>query len=149
MERAISIGVVVEQRIKPWLQPHLDRRLRDAVGYSRDAQYPHAPRLLRNRHGLYERRKIAAGTHPIPKLVQVCSELRLEPLDRLRVDPCGSLIGFHTQPGVPDQRPGKVVRLSGPEPFPPAALLTSHPRQMPPPLPPPAITAGSPGNRHR
>ena len=38
--------LVVEERVKPWLQPHLDRRLRDPVGYRRDAQHPHAPGLL-------------------------------------------------------------------------------------------------------
>ena len=48
--RPIAIGIVVEERIKLWLQPHLDRRLRDPVGYRRDAQHPHAPGLLRNRH---------------------------------------------------------------------------------------------------
>ncbi len=42
--RPIAIGIVVEERIKPWLQPHLDRRVRDSVGYRRDAQHPHAPR---------------------------------------------------------------------------------------------------------
>ena len=99
----------MEERVKPWLQPHLDRRLRDPVGYRRDAQHPHAPGLLRNWHCLYRRRKIAAGTHPIPKLVQVRGELRLEPLDRLRVDPCGSMIGLHTQPGFPDQCLGNAV----------------------------------------
>jgi hypothetical protein len=41
--RPIAIGILVEDRIKPWLQPHLDRRLRDSVGYRRDAQYPDAP----------------------------------------------------------------------------------------------------------
>ena len=33
--RPITIGIVVEERIKLWLQPHLDRRLRDPVGYRR------------------------------------------------------------------------------------------------------------------
>ena len=141
--RPIAIGIVVEDRIKPWLEPHLDRRLRDPVGYRRDAQHPHAPGLLRNRHCLYRRRKIAAGTHPIPKLVQVGGELRLEPLDRLRVDPCGSLIGFHMQPGFPDQRLGNVVRFAGHAGFLPVARLISHACQMTPSLRSPAITAVS------
>ena len=38
----ITVGVIAEDRIKPWLQPHLHRRLRDPVGYRRDAQYPDA-----------------------------------------------------------------------------------------------------------
>jgi hypothetical protein len=87
----------VEDRIKPWLEPHLDRRLRDPVGYRRDAQHPHAPGLLRDWHCLCRLGKVAAGTHPILNLVEVGGELRLEPLDRLRVDPCGSLIGFDLQ----------------------------------------------------
>ena len=133
----------MEERIKPWFQPHLDRRLRDPVGYRRDAKHPHAPGLLRNRHAFHRRRKIAAGTHPIPKLVQVGGELRLEPLDRLRVDPCGSLIGFHMQPGFPDQRLGNAVRFAGHARFLPVARLISHARQMTPSLCSPAITAVS------
>ena len=132
--RPIAIGVAMEDRIKPWLEPHLDRRLRDPVRYRRDAQHTHAPGLLRNRHCLYRRRKVAAGTHPIPKLVQVRCELRLEPLDRLRVDPCGSLIGFHMQPGFPDQRLGNVVRFAGHAGFLPVVRLISHARQMTPSL---------------
>ncbi len=117
----------MEERIKPWLQPHLDRRLRDPVGYRRDAQHPHAPGLLRNWHSLYRRRKIAAGTHPIPKPVQAAGELRLEPLDRLCVDPCGSMIGLHTQPSFPDQCLGNVVRFAGHGRFLPVARLISGP----------------------
>src|SRR6202012_1171661 len=85
--RPVTVGILVEERIEPWLQPNLDRRLRDPVGHFRADQPPHTPLLLRNWHSLYRRRKIAAGTHPIPKLLKVGGELRLEPLDRLRVDP--------------------------------------------------------------
>ena len=141
--RPVAIGIVVEKRVKPWLQPHLHRCLRDPVGYRRDAQHPHAPGLLRNRHSLYRRWHIAAGTHPIPKLVQVCSEPRLEPLGRLRVDPCGSLIGFDLQPGFPDQRLGNVVRFAGHKRFLPVARLIFHARQMTPSLRSSAITAAS------
>ena len=35
--RPIAIRVLVEDRIKPWLQPHLDRSLPDSVGYGRNA----------------------------------------------------------------------------------------------------------------
>jgi site-specific DNA recombinase len=35
--RPIAIGIVVEDRINPWLEPRLDRRLRDSVGYRRDS----------------------------------------------------------------------------------------------------------------
>ena len=37
--RAITIEIIAEDRIKPWLQPHLHRhrRLRDPVGHCRDA----------------------------------------------------------------------------------------------------------------
>ena len=141
--RPIAIGVAMEDRIKPWLEPHLDRRLRDPVGYRRDAQHTHAPGLLRDRHCLYRRRNVAAGTHPIPKLVQVRCELRLESLDRLRVDPRGSLIGFHMQPGFPYQRLGNVVRFAGHAGFLPVARLISHAHQMTPSLRSPAITAVS------
>ena len=41
--RPIAIGIVAEDRINLWLQPHLHRCLRDSVGYRRDAQYPDAP----------------------------------------------------------------------------------------------------------
>ena len=40
--RPVAIGVCAEDRIKPWLQPHLHRRLRDPVGYRRNAQQPDA-----------------------------------------------------------------------------------------------------------
>ena len=33
--RPIAIGIVAEDRINPWLQPHLHRRLRDPIGHRR------------------------------------------------------------------------------------------------------------------
>src|SRR5271165_6448186 len=74
---------------------------------------------------------------------QVGGELRLEPFDRLRIDPCGSLIGFDLQPGLPDQRLGNVLRFAGHERFLPVAQLISHARRMTPSLRSPAITAVS------
>ena len=38
LARPVAVGILVEERIEPWLQPHLDRRLRDPVGHRRDAQ---------------------------------------------------------------------------------------------------------------
>jgi hypothetical protein len=37
--RPIAIGIIAEDRIKPWLQPHLRRRLRDPVGYCRHGSF--------------------------------------------------------------------------------------------------------------
>src|SRR6516225_9932242 len=65
LARPIAVGIVAEDRINPWLQPHLYRRLRDSIGHRRHAQYADAPCLLRYRHSLHCRRKVAAGAHPI------------------------------------------------------------------------------------
>ena len=94
--RTIAVGILAEDRIKVWLQPHLHRRLRNPVGNRRNAQYPDATCLLWNRHGLDRRWKVAAGAHAIPDQVQVVAQLPLELLDRLGVDPRRPLVGFHT-----------------------------------------------------
>jgi hypothetical protein len=44
--RPVAIGIFVEDRIKPWLQPHLDRRLRDSVGYRRHTPIELHPTLI-------------------------------------------------------------------------------------------------------
>src|SRR3954452_13790842 len=67
----------------------------------------------------------------------------LEPLDRLSVDPRGSLVGFHMQPCLPYQGLGNVVRLAGHAGFLPISRLIPHACRMTPPLRSSAVTAVS------
>jgi hypothetical protein len=43
LPRPITIRIIAEDRINPWLMSHLHRRLRDPVGHRWNAQYPDAP----------------------------------------------------------------------------------------------------------
>jgi hypothetical protein len=67
--------------------------------------------FLRYRHGFNRRRKIAARSHAIPKLVQIVANIPLELRNRLVVYTGASSIVFHSLEGFPDERLGNYKRL--------------------------------------
>jgi hypothetical protein len=67
----VSVGILVEQRLHEGFQEPFDHHLGDPIG---DRGYPQRPRLaiaLGYVDPANRRRKVAAGRHPIPDLVEV------------------------------------------------------------------------------
>src|SRR3984893_17576016 len=108
--------------------------LRHPVRYRRHAQHPNASCFLRNRDGLDRRRKIAAGAHPVPKLVQVVTEAFLESFNRFLIDARGTAIGLHMLIRLPYETFGNVKWLGHHAKLLPLARLALPSPWMMPPL---------------
>src|SRR5579875_758797 len=94
--RPISVGVLMELRLQYRFQVSLDYRLSNSVAYRRDSQRTRFPSItLRNVNSAHWRRKIAAGTHPIPDSVEIVAQVSLEILDRLPINPRCPLVRLH------------------------------------------------------
>ena len=95
-----------------------------------------APGLLWDRHCLYRRRKVAAGTHPDSK---ACTGWRRASSRTARSSPRRSPRlpdWLSRQPGFPNQRLGNVVRFAGHAGiFPVARLISCLPDDAVPSLP--------------
>ena len=92
----------MEFRLHGFLQPVRGHGLRDSVRESGHAENP-GPRAMRFRyfHRFHRRRKVAAGGHPVPDLIEITLQISLEVLDGLLIHPWRALVGFHFQPGIP------------------------------------------------
>jgi hypothetical protein len=91
----------MEDRLDLPLQPLGHHCLRDPIGHGRYAQNsdPIAVRLG-YLHGQHRRRKVTAGRHSIPDLVQLIAQIGLELLQRAPIHPGGTLVRLHLLPGV-------------------------------------------------
>jgi hypothetical protein len=133
----------VKQRIDLRIQPKLDDRLRHAVRYRRHAQHTNASCLLRNRNGFDWRRKIAAGAHPVPKLVQIVTQAFFELFNRLLIDARSTAIVLHILKCLPYESFGNVKWLGCHARLLPLTRLALLSPRMTPPLCSAAITAAS------
>ena len=102
--RPVAVGVRMEDRLDLRLQPAGHHRLRDpsaTVGTPRISD-PAAMRL-RYLHRPHRRRKVAPRGHPIPDLVQIVLQIRLELLQRAPVHPGAPLLAltFSDTPPTP------------------------------------------------
>ena len=129
----------MEHRLHLRLQVQVRDRLSDPVrdcGHAEHSRPP--PVLLRYLNRPHRRRDVAPRGHPIPDLVEVPPEVRLERLDRLLVNTRSSPVGLDPSPCLPDQPLGNhkrlAVQVSARSPAPPAASrLTAQPSQDDPP----------------
>ena len=101
----------MEQRVHRRLQSRLHHHLRDPIRHGRYAQLPFPTVRLRYLHRPHRRRKVTARRHPIPDLVQVPFQVPFEIRNRLLVDPCRSLVRFHSLIRFPDLLLGNTERL--------------------------------------
>ncbi len=135
----------MEARLHLRLQVQVHDRLRDPVGDRGHAEHPRPTTALWYLDRLHRRRHVAPRAEPIPELVEVPRQVRLERLDRLLVDTGSSLVGLHPQPRLPDQPLGNSKRLA--VRLRPACRATGRPRarddRFPPSTPKPR-----PSSRH-
>ena len=89
----------------------LDDHLRDAVGHRRDAQRSRAPNVLPDLHPPHRRWEVAAGGHPVPELMGVAPDCRLELRQRLPVDAGCTAVRLHPLIRFPNELLRNVVRL--------------------------------------
>ena len=75
---AIGIGVRVEVWFHQRLQDHRHDRLRHAVGHGRNAEGARAARCLRYLDEPHGRRMVRSRRHPVPDLVEIVLQVRLE-----------------------------------------------------------------------
>src|SRR5215470_4976426 len=68
---SISVGVGMEDRLHLRLQHHLCHRLRHAIGYGWNTEWPRAASVLLYLDKPHGRRDVRARRHPVPDLVQV------------------------------------------------------------------------------
>src|SRR5215470_8171707 len=67
----ITVGVGMEDRLHLRLQHHLCHRLRHAIGYGWNTEWPRAASVLLYLDKPHGRRDVRARRHPVPDLVQV------------------------------------------------------------------------------
>ena len=89
-----------------------DHRLSDPVRDRGHPEHLDPPPPLRYLHRPHRRREVAPRRHPIPELVQVPLQVRLELLDRLLVDARRALVGLDPPIRLPDHPLGDLKRLS-------------------------------------
>ncbi len=77
-------------------QVPLDHRLGDSVGHRRYSERTCLSGItLGNVNPAHGRRKVAAGTHPIPDSIEIIAQVSLEILDRLPVNSRRTLVRLH------------------------------------------------------
>ncbi len=120
------------------LQICLGHGLRDAVTHRRNAQLPRAACTLRDLDLPHRWRKVAAGRHPIPDLVQVALQILLECRHRLPIHTRGTAVRSYPPIRLPNYFLGNLLRLCfthgllplpvdpQPQPDDSAPLLCSH-----------------------
>jgi hypothetical protein len=113
------------------LQMHLDDHLRHAVADRGNSQRPRTPARFRDLHKPHRRWEVASRGHPIPDLVEVTLQVRLERLDRLPVHPGRSVVRLDLLIRFPDDLFGNHVRLRFRHRFLPS-LVDSCPSREPP-----------------
>ena len=101
--RPVPVGVRVEHGLHLRLQVQVHDRLRDPVGDRGHAEHPRPAAAFRDLDRPHRRRHVAPRAKPIPELVEVPRQVRLERLDRLLVDTRSPPVGLHPQPRLPDQ----------------------------------------------
>src|SRR3954452_13243224 len=101
----------MEARLDYRLQMHLDDHLRHPISDRGYPQRPQATRGLRDLDETHRRREVTPRGHPIPDLVEVTLQVRLERLDGLTVHPGSALVGPDLLVGLPDHLLGNSVRL--------------------------------------
>ena len=117
----VSIGVVVEPGLHQRLEEPFDHHLGDAVGNRGNPQRPRLAVTLRYVDPPHRRRKVAAGGHPIPELVEVVRKISLEVRNRLAVHPSRSLVGsdlFVGFPHLPFRNVERLCSIHGAPPVP-------------------------------
>ena len=93
-----------------------------AIGDRWNPKRPRSSSLsLRDVNPSHRRRKVAAGRHPIPDLVEVVRQISLEVRNRLAVDASRTLVGFDLFVGFPDLPFRNVERLCSIHEVPPVA----------------------------
>ena len=81
-------------RVHQRLQDHLHDRLRHAVGDRRNAEGARAAVVLRYLDEPHRRREVGARRHPIPDLVEVVLQVRLERRQRLAIHARSATVRF-------------------------------------------------------
>ena len=103
------------------LEEPFDHHLGDAVGNRGNPQRPRLAVTLRYVDPPHRRRKVAAGGHPIPELVEVVRKISLEVRNRLAVHPSRSLVGsdlFVGFPHLPFRNVERLCSIHGAPPVP-------------------------------
>ncbi len=94
-------------------QLHGHDRLGDPIGHGRHAEDSRAaPMSLLDLHRAHGRRNVRSRRHPIPDLVQVVLQIRLELRDRLPVHPGCALVRLDFLPRLPDRPLRNLKRLA-------------------------------------
>src|SRR6266480_4877775 len=101
--RPITIGVGVEFWFHSFLQLHGYHRLRDSVRDGRHAEDPHPAMRFRYLHRQHRGREVTPRGHPIPYLVEIIPQIRLEVFDRAPVHSRRSLVGFDSLVCLPHE----------------------------------------------
>src|SRR5215470_13004038 len=101
--RAITIGVGVEFWFHSFLQFHGHHRLRDSVRDGRHAEHPHPAMRFRYLHRPHRGREVTPRRHPIPYLVEIIPQIRLEVFNRAPVHARRSLIGLDSLVCLPHE----------------------------------------------
>src|ERR1039457_2814458 len=92
----ISVGVLVELGLQYRFQVPLDHRLGDSIRHRRNSERTRLSGItLRDVNPAHGRRKVAAGTHPIPDSIEIVTQLSLEILDGLSVNSCRPSVRLH------------------------------------------------------
>src|SRR5260370_39861408 len=80
------------------LQVSLDYRRSNSVGDRRNSQRTRFSRFaLRNVNSTHGRREVASGTHPIPDSIEIVTQVSVEILDSLSVNPCRPSVRLHVR----------------------------------------------------
>ena len=110
--RPIPIRVRVEHGFQDRLQVALDDHLGDAVGNRRYAQRSGSATItFRDVDAPHWRRKVAAGTHPVPDPIEVLIQIPVEIFDGLSVNSGRPLVGLHLLVRFPHIALGNTKRL--------------------------------------
>ena len=109
--RSVSVGVLMEHRFQFGLQHHDRHHLGYPVGDRRYPQRTNTAVRLWNVHPTDRFGVVAAGRHPIPDLIEIVPQVRLEFRQRLPINPRSALIRSHTLPGLPNLTLGDWKRL--------------------------------------
>ena len=139
----------MEHRLHLGLQVQVRDRLSDPIRDSGHAEHSRSARLLRYLDRPHRRRDVTPRGHPIPDLVEVRLQVRLERQDRLLVNTRSTPVGLDPSPCLPDQPLGNrkrlAVRFRLAHPAPPtSARLTIDQARMTLPLRSSPITGPSP-----
>ena len=102
----------MKHRFQDRLQVSLDNHLGDPVGDRRNPERPRcssiAFRYVNPTHGW---RKVASRRHPIPDPVEILTQIPVEVLDRLSVNPSRPSVGLHLLVRFPHFAFGNTKRL--------------------------------------